>query len=98
LALVSKSILKLFKVSKKKWGAEVDVDKAEVALCELASDLDLQDMEMQWNTSAAAGVIGVDNDNIVVNKIVKMSNEEVREFHKAIVLITKALLKARLMF
>jgi hypothetical protein len=91
--LVAKSLLRLFEVSKKKWGAEADV-----ALRELASDLDLKDMEMQRDAFAAGGDVGVDDDNDVVDEIAKMSDKEVREFRKAVLPITKALLKVRLKF
>jgi hypothetical protein len=96
--LVSKSLLRLFEVSKKKRGSEVEVDEVEVALRELASDLDLKDMEMQRDAFATGGDAGVDDDNDVVDEILKMSNEEAREFHKAVLPITKALLKVRLKF
>jgi hypothetical protein len=96
--LVAKSLLRLFEVSKKKRGAEAEVDEAEVALRELAGDLDLEDMEMQRDTFAAGGDVGVDDDNDVVDEIAKMSDEEAREFRKAVLPITKALLKVRLKF
>jgi hypothetical protein len=96
--LIAKSLLRLFEVLKKKWGAEAEVNEVEVALHELASDLDLEDMEMQRDTFATGGDVGVDDDNDVVDEIVKMSDEEAREFRKVVLPITKALLKVRLKF
>jgi hypothetical protein len=91
--LIAKSLLRLFEVSKKKRGAEAEVDEAEAALRELAGDLDLEDMEMQRDAFAAGGDIGVDDDDDVVDELTMMSDEEVREFRQVVHPITKALLK-----
>jgi hypothetical protein len=96
--LVAKSLLKLFEVSKKKRGVEGEVDDAEAALRELAADLDLEDMEMQRDAFAAGGDVGIDDDDDIVDEIATMSEEEVTEFRKAVLPITKALVKVSSQF
>jgi hypothetical protein len=91
--LVAKSLLRLFEVSKKKRGVEAEVNEAEAALCELAGDLDLEDMEMQRDTFAAGGDVGADDEDDVVDEIATMSEEEAKQFRKAVLPIMKALLK-----
>jgi hypothetical protein len=96
--LVAKSLLKLFEISKRKQGVEGEVGDAEATLRELASDLELEDMEMQRDAFTAGGDVGGDNEDDVVNKMAMMSEEDVKELYKAVLPITKALLKVSLEF